>query len=164
MPGLNFEDFPGRGTFETMLARMVEYPSGLEATIDGDNAQLKVPLPRDAFVSVGPDRLLALGRWSGAMMVFKRIDGNWKLDTDRTFTFIGGIARQLGNGQDASVIHAKVASELGDGLAAVAADIKSGKISTRQEAITAIVAAATKAFKAAHVDGTTLMTLPVIGG
>jgi RNA polymerase sigma factor (sigma-70 family) len=164
VPGLNFEDFPGHGTFETILSQCVDFPSGLEATIDGDTAQIRVPLPRDAFSSPGPGRVAALERWSGAMLVFKQINGNWKLDTDRTFTFLGGVARHPGNADDSLAIEAKVAVGLGDGLSAVAAGIESGKYGTRQRVIEAIVAAATKAFTDARVDGTTLMTLPVIGG
>ena len=164
VPGLNFEDFPGHGTFETILSRCVDYPSGLEATIDGDTAQIRVPLPRDAFSSPGPGRIAALERWSGAMLVFKQIDGNWRLDTERTFNFIGGVARHLGNADDSLAIEAKVAVGLGNGLNAIAADIESRKLGTRQRVIDAIVAAATKAFNDARVDGSTLMTLPVIGG
>jgi RNA polymerase sigma factor (sigma-70 family) len=164
VPGLNFEDFPGHGTFETILSQCVDFPSGLEATIDGNTAQIRVPLPRSAFSSPGPGRIAALERWSGAMLIFKQINGNWRLDTDRTFNFIGGVARQVGNADDSLAIEAKVAAKLGDGLNTVAAGIESGKYATRQRVIDAIIATATKAFKDARVDGTTLMTLPVIGG
>jgi RNA polymerase sigma factor (sigma-70 family) len=164
VPGLNFEDFPGRGTFETMLNRMIQSGANLDAKIDGDTAEIRVPLPRDAFMDSGPNRIAALGHWSGARLVFRQIDGNWKLNTDRTFSFIGGVARQPGNTQDTTAIQAKVMAELGNGLSAVASDLQSGKIKSRDEAIQAIVAAATKAFKDAHVDGANVMTLPVIGG
>jgi RNA polymerase sigma factor (sigma-70 family) len=163
-PGLNFDDFPGHGTFETILTHILNFPAGLEATIDGDTAQVRIPLPRTAFVSAGPNRIAALERWSGAMLVFKQIGGNWKLDTDRTFTFIGGVARHPGNNQDTLAIQAKIIAEMADGLEALASNIDSGKINTRQRAIDGIVAAATKAFRDAGVDGATVMTLPVIGG
>ncbi|MGD0540877.1 MAG: sigma-70 family RNA polymerase sigma factor [Tepidisphaeraceae bacterium] len=163
-PGLGFEDFPGRGTFETLLSRILDFPGGLEATIDGDIAQVRIPLPREAFVSPGRDQITALGRWSGAMLVFKQVGGNWKLDTDRTFNFVASVARQPGNNKSDLAIQRKVFAELADGLDALASDIERGKISTRQRAINGIVAAAAKAFRDAHVDGAALGTLPVIGG
>ncbi len=164
VPGLGFDDFPGHGTFAMFLIKCVDFPSGLEATIDGDTAQIRVPLPRDDFSSPGPGRIAALERWSGAMLIFKQIDGNWKLDTERTFNFIGGVARQPGNIDDTLAIQAKFCTGIGEGLTSVAAGIESGKYATQQRAVEAIVAAATKGFRSARVDGGTVMTLPVIGG
>ncbi len=164
VPGLSFDDFPGRGTFATLLGRILDFPGGLEATIDGDTAQVRIPLPREAFVSPGREQITALGRWSGAMLVFKQVDGNWKLDTDRTFNFLANVAKQPGNDKSDLAIQAKVFAELADSLNGVASDIASGKISTRQRAINGIVSAATKAFRDARADGGTIMTLPVIGG
>ncbi|MGD0462471.1 MAG: sigma-70 family RNA polymerase sigma factor [Tepidisphaeraceae bacterium] len=164
VPGLGFDDFPGHGTFATLLSRILDFPGGLEATIDRDIAQVRVPLPRDAFVSPGRDQITALGHWSGAMLVFKQVDGNWKLDTDRTFNFVANVARQPGNNKSDLAIQGKVLTELADGLNAVASDIDSGKISTRQRAANAVLAAAMKAFRDARADGSTVMTLPVIGG
>jgi RNA polymerase sigma factor (sigma-70 family) len=162
-PGLNFDDFPGRGTFETMLSRIVDFP-GLEATIDGDTAQVRIPLPREAFVGPPPNQVTALGRWSGAMLVLKQVNGNWKLDTDRTFYFIASIARQPGNNKSDLAIEEKILSEVADGLVAVATDIESGKIATRQRAISGVESAALRAFRDAHVDGSACATLPAVGG
>jgi RNA polymerase sigma factor (sigma-70 family) len=162
-PGLNFDDFPGRGSFETMLSRIVDSP-GLEATIDGDTAQVRIPLPREAFVAPPPNQITALGRWSGAMLVLKQVDGNWKLDTDRTFNFIASIARQPGNNQSDQALEGKILAEAADGLGEIASDIESGKITTRQRAVDAVEAAARRAFRDAHVDGSGCETLPAIAG
>jgi RNA polymerase sigma factor (sigma-70 family) len=164
VPGLNFDDFPGHGTFETILAQILEFPGGLGTTVDGDIAQVKIPLAPDAFMSSGPDRIPALGHWSGAMLVLKQVDGNWKLDTDRTFNFVVNAARQPGNNKSTLAIMAIIGSKLGDGLTATAADIESGKDPTPQRAISGITTAATSAFRDARVDGAAFMTLPVVGG
>lgn len=163
-PGLNFDDFPGHGTFANELADMLDFPAGMDSKIDGDTAQVRVPLPPDAFMAAGPDRIDALGHWSGAMLILKRKDGLWKFDTERTLNFVGNGARQPGNTEDTMAILAKVASELGDGLDRVAGDLENGKLTTRQRVIGAIETAARKAFRAARVDGAVFMTLPVIGG
>jgi len=163
VPGLNFEDFPGRGTFATLLGRIVDFP-GLQATIDGDMAQVRILLPPEAFVAPPPNQISALGRWSGAMLVLKQVNGNWKLDTDRTLYFIASIARQPGNDKRDLAIEAKICSELGDGLVALASDIESGKITTRQRAVSAVQAAARRAFRDTHVDGSACAVLPVVGG
>jgi RNA polymerase sigma factor (sigma-70 family) len=163
-PGLNLDDFPGRGTFETaLLSRIVDFP-GLEATIDGDSAQVRIPLPREAFVGPPPNQITALGRWSGAMLVLKQVNGNWKLDTDRTFNFIVTIYGWPDDGQSDLAIEGKILAEAADGLFAVASDIESGKITTRQRAISGVEAAARRAFRDNHVDGSSVCTLPVVGG
>ena len=163
-PGLNFDDFPGQGTFETILSRILEFPGGLGTTVDGDIAQVRIPLAPEAFMSSGPDRLTALGHWSGAMLVFKQVDGNWKLDTDRTFNFVCSVARQHGNDKNTLAIQQAICAELADGLEAVASDIESGKDANPQRAISGIEAAANRAFRDAHVNGAAFMTLPIIGG
>jgi hypothetical protein len=98
------------------------------------------------------------------MLVLKQVNGNWKLDTDRTFYLIASIARQPGNDQSDLAIEAKILSELADGLDAVATDIQSGKITSRQRAISGVEAAASRAFRDAHVDGAACATLPAVGG
>ncbi|MGD0769071.1 MAG: sigma-70 family RNA polymerase sigma factor [Tepidisphaeraceae bacterium] len=162
--GLNFDDFPGHGTFETLLSQMLDFPDGLETSINGDIAQVRVPLPREAFVAPPPNQISALGRWSGAMLVFKQANGNWKLDTDRTFNFLAYVAEQPGNNKSDLAIEAKIISEMADGLDAVASDIESGKITARQQASSGVEAAARRAFRDAHVDGASFVTLPVVGG
>jgi len=136
----------------------------LEATIDGNTAQVRVPLPREDFISPPPNQITALGRWSGAMLAFKQVNGDWKLDTDGTFNFIASIARQPGNNTSDLAVEGKILTELADGLVAVASDIESGKITARQRAISGVEAAARRAFQDAHVDGSAVATLPVVGG
>ena len=163
-PGLNFDDFPGKGTFEMALNHIVDFPGGLDTTIDGNIAKVRVPLPKEDFLSPGPDALTPLGHWSGAMLVLKQVDGNWKLDTDRTFDFLASVARHPGNNKKTLAIQTQICTELVDGLDGVSSDIESGKIATRQRTISGIEAAASRAFRDAHVDGAAFMTLPLVGG
>jgi len=163
-PNLNFDDFPGHGTFETLLAQILDFPGGLQATIDEDTAQVRIPLPREAFISPGKQQITALGHWSGAMLVFKRIGGDWKLDTDRTFNFVVQLGRQTGNTKSDLVIEHLIYSELSDTIETAAADIESGTLATRQSAINRLQAAARRTYKDAHIDWDDDMILPVIGG
>ena len=165
IPGWGMTMFPGHGHFGTVLTRIVDFPGGLKATIDGDIAQVRIPLPRDAFISPGSDKITALGRWSGAILIFKQVGGNWKLDTDRTFTFVSFIHRKPGNNDGDLAILQKLGAKLADGLDMVAGDIESGDLATPEAAVDeALTNVLSPAIRDAHVDGCDTMLLPVIGG
>ena len=166
VPGLTLDMFPGRdGTFEALLSGTADFPGGLQVTVDGNMARLRVPLPREELRMPDPShRLTAMGRWSGATLVFKQVDGNLKLDTDSTFNFVVLASRRPGNTQNDLAIMEKVEMEIADGIDALAADIESGKIASSQPVIIGIEAIARRSFKDARIDGGGFIPLPLIGG
>jgi RNA polymerase sigma factor (sigma-70 family) len=161
--GLNFDDFPG-GAFKTLFKATAEWPGGPEVTMDGDVARIRVPVPPEKFVFPGPDRVAAEQRWSGAMLVLTREDGNWKLNTDRTFNFISNVYRMNGNEADALAIGGSISNQIADLLNSVAGKLESGEITTKQQVVMMIQTGCEKIFRDNKVRGSNLMALPVIGG
>jgi RNA polymerase sigma factor (sigma-70 family) len=161
--GLNFDDFPD-GTFITLFQGTANTPGGPEITIDGDLAKMRVPVPAEKFVGTGPDRQTAEGRWSGSMFVFNRIDGNWKLNTDRTFNFIVMLNRVSGNNTDSMVVESQICLGINDTLSDVAEKIETSAITSKGQAAKTVQTEVDKVFRDAKVRGSSIMTLPVIGG
>jgi RNA polymerase sigma factor (sigma-70 family) len=152
-------------TFEMIFNRALDFPGGLKATIEGNIAQVQIPLPRADFLESGPHQMnAAVAYWSGAMLVFNLADGNWKLDTDRTFNFVIHVGRYANNESSDMAMMAKVCAGVADGLDAVAADIESGKLTTSKSAISAVEAAADRAYKDADAKTVWWMPLPLVGG
>ncbi len=128
--GFAFATF-GKESMESALRGTLDFPGGPQVTIDGDNAQLRIPLPPEFFAGAGPTRASFLARWSGAMIVFNRVGSDWKINTDRTVNFIINVARMDGNNTDIIQLGAKIEQGVGDALNAVAAKIEDGSIASR---------------------------------
>ena len=143
---------------------MLAVPDQLQVKIDGDIAQIRISLPPQVFAGVGPDRNIAMGRWSGAMIVMQRVGGDWKLNTDRTFNFLIGISRLEGNRTDNVEVERQVQQGISDSMESVAGQIEAGSITTPSAAGNAVRTRVLRAFREAGVNGSTITVLPVIGG
>jgi RNA polymerase sigma factor (sigma-70 family) len=161
--GFSFGTFV-KESMESALRGTLDFPGGPQVTIDGDVAQLRVPLPPEFFAGSGPNRVSFLARWSGAMVVFNRVGSDWKLNTDRTVNIIINVNRVDGNNTDVVELGAKIEQGVGDALNAVAAKIEDGSISTRAQAVTAVQTSLMRAFRDCRVRGASFAVLPVIGG
>jgi RNA polymerase sigma factor (sigma-70 family) len=161
VPDLSFDD---ASTRVGMIRGMLAIGDQLQIKIDGDIAQVRIPLPPQAFSGVGIDRNYALGKWSGGMLVLRRVNGNWKLNTDRTFNFVITIYRLEGNNTDNVEVERQVQQGVNDALESVAVQIEAGDIKTAPQAAAAVRSRVLKGFKQAGVNGASIMVLPVIGG
>jgi RNA polymerase sigma factor (sigma-70 family) len=161
--GFSFGTF-GKESTESALRGTLDFPGGPQVTIDGDVAQLRIPLPPEFFTGTGPNRLSFLARWSGAMIVFNRVGSDWKINTDRTINFIINVARMDENNTDVVQLGAKLEQGVGDALNAVAAKIEDGSITSRPRAVSAVQSGLMRAFRDNGVRGASFAVLPVIGG
>jgi hypothetical protein len=159
---LNFDLFPD-GDFQT-FRQIVDVGSNLDITFNNDEARVRIPLPPEKFTGVGPDRITAFSRWSGAMLVLTQVNGDWKLNTDRSFNLIVHAYRKPGNNADAVQIVANVEEQMYATLDDVANQIESGKLTTKSRALTTVESRIGRIFENNKVEGCTYMTLPVIGG
>jgi hypothetical protein len=141
------------------MSDTLDFPGGLSVTTNGNIAQLRIPLPREWFVLPGDNWSAAMGHWSGAMLVFKQANGHWKLDTDRTFNVVF-----TNNDKPDIAINAKLNRAAGEALDAIASDIESGNIPTRQQAISEIMARIRRALMNVQKTDGGIMILPLIGG
>jgi RNA polymerase sigma factor (sigma-70 family) len=165
VPDLTFDFFPGCGGFDMLLERLIELPNGPEVQIEGDSARVRVTLPPEMFAGTGIHRIAALGRWSGAMLILKHVDGSWKLDTGRTLNMLAVVDRQWGNKEDAQVLEQKIAEDLASHLNEIAQKLANGSITSRPEAITAVRTAVVRGYNRAGIAGNIqFMALPVVGG
>jgi RNA polymerase sigma factor (sigma-70 family) len=162
--GLSFDDFAGGHTVQSALRAMMDVSGGLQVTIDGDDARVRVPLPPEYFAGSGPNRLTFLGRWSGATLVFNRIGPDWKLNTDRTVNFIDSVSRMSGNDVDIFELGATIAQGIADSLNDVASKIEGGSIHSHTQAARAVQTGVGHVFRDNHVNGSSFTALPVIGG
>jgi RNA polymerase sigma factor (sigma-70 family) len=159
VPNLGFDDFP-KGDYATLYRGTLDAPGGPEVTIDGDLARMRVTPPPEAFSGPsGPNH-----HWSGAMLVFSRVDGNWKLNTDRTFNIIINLSREPGNDLSDVDIENKVMQGVNDTLNKVADQIEDGTIKSSGLAASAVQRQIMKVFRNAHVQGSGITVVPVIGG
>ncbi len=159
VPNLGFDDFP-KGDYATLYRGTLDAPGGPEVTIDGDVARMRVPLPPEAFSGTsGPNH-----HWSGAMLVFTRVDGNWKLNTDRTFNFIINLSRNPGNVSSDVDVENKIMAGVIATLDNIAARIESGSITSTGQAASAVASQMGKVFRNARVGGGGINVVPVIGG
>jgi RNA polymerase sigma factor (sigma-70 family) len=161
--GFSFGTF-GKESMESALRGTLDFPGGPQVTIDGDVAQLRVPLPPEFFAGVGPDRASFFARWSGAMVVFNRVGSDWKLNTDRTVNYIINVERIDGNNTDIIELGAKIEQGIGDALNGVAAKIEDGSIASRGQAVKAVQTELMRVFRDNKVRGVSFTVLPVIGG
>jgi RNA polymerase sigma factor (sigma-70 family) len=161
--GFSFATF-GKESTESALRGTLDFPGGPQVTIDGDVAQLRIPLPPEFFTGTGPNRMSFLAPWSGAMIVFNRVGSDWKINTDRTINFIINVARVDGNNTDVVELGAKIEQGVGDALNAVAAKIEDGSLPTRAKAVKAVQTGLMQAFRDNGVQGASFAVLPVVGG
>jgi RNA polymerase sigma factor (sigma-70 family) len=160
-----FDDFPGgEGDYATLYRGTLDVPNGPEITIDGDVAHVKVPLSPETFAGTGPDRNVAKGRWSGAMLVFNRVGDNWKLNTDRTFDFVIDIDREAGNDEDVVELGNKMLQGLNVLLNELAPQIENGTIKSAGQGASAVKTRTLKIMRDAHLRNGNITVLPVIGG
>jgi len=159
--GLSFDQFPD-GNYQTLIRGTAD--GATDVTYDGDEARIRVPVAAEKFTGTGPDRLVALARWSGAMLVFNKIDGDWKLNTDRTFNLVVQVFRISGNTTDSSEIAAGVAQGIVGALDNIAGQIESGQITARGRAAVQVETLVSHVFQDNKVSGTSYLALPVIGG
>ncbi len=162
--GVGFAMVPSGLTIDSFLHELLKLSPAPQTTIDGDFAQMRVPLPPDMFAGTGENRIAAFGRWSGAMIVFKHVDNRWKLDTDRTFNFYVEISRQPGNKRDSILIEQQICSEMSRGLDGIAQSIQQGSISTKEQASDAVLSTCRRSDLNANANGDNWFVLPVIGG
>jgi RNA polymerase sigma factor (sigma-70 family) len=162
-PSFGFDDFV-QETFHDALRNMLSAPGGPPATVDGDVALVSIPTPPDFFAGTGPYRLPDLQRWSGAKLVFNRIDGNWRLNTDRSFNF-ELYAGWITNPHD-DIVAASAKGQFGVNRALddVAARIEDGSLDTRAKAIKAGQTEVMRAVADAGMNRSRMRILPVIGG
>jgi RNA polymerase sigma factor (sigma-70 family) len=159
VPDLGFDDFPN-GDYATLYRGTLDAPGGPEVTIDGDVARMRVPLPPEAFSGTsGPNH-----HWSGAMLVFTRVDGNWKLNTDRTFNYIISLNANPENMSSVVEVENKIMAGANAALDDIAARIESGSITSKGQAISAVTSQMGKVFRNARVGGGGINVVPVIGG
>ena len=159
---LNFDLFPD-GDYET-FREVVDVGARLDITFNNDEALVRIPLPPEKFTGTGPDRETAFARWSGAMLVLTQVNGDWKLNTDRSFNFIVSAFRKGGNKTDAMQIVADIEQSIYEALDDTASQIESGKLTSKSQALTTVESRIGKIFRDNKVNGCTYMTLPVIGG
>jgi RNA polymerase sigma factor (sigma-70 family) len=159
VPNLGFDDFPN-GDYATLYRGTLDAPGGPGVTIDGDAARMRVPLPPEAFSGTsGPNH-----HWSGAMLVFSRVDGNWKLNTDRTFNFVIDLDRNPGNEKNEVDVESRIMAGVNATLDNVAARIESGSLTSPGRAASAVETQMQKVFRNAGVRGNGINAMPVIGG
>jgi RNA polymerase sigma factor (sigma-70 family) len=164
-PGLVLYIFPDHGTLEKLLTDTLNSPLLLPATIDGDTARIRVPVPAKEFVDPNPLlRRSAMTHWSGATLVLKQINGDWKLDTDRSINFDITLNHHAGNTDTDLANMAKVYTVGADKFDEIASDIETGVLTTPNRAIDSFEAAVRTAFKSARIDHGSFTPLPMIGG
>jgi hypothetical protein len=159
VPDLGFDDFPN-GDYATLYRGTLDAPGDREITIDGDTAHMRVPLPPEVFSGAsGPNH-----HWSGAMIVFTRVKGDWKLNSDRTFNFVINLYREPGNNSDEIDIENKIMEGVNATLNNVATRIEIGSLTSPGRAASAVKTQMEKVFRNARVRGSGITVLPVIGG
>jgi hypothetical protein len=156
---LKFDEFP-KGDYATLYRGTLDKPGGPEVTIDGDVGHMRVPLPPEVFSGTsGPNH-----HWSGAMLVFSRVDGDWKLNTDRTFNFVIDLSPEPGNSQSEVDIENKLMQGVNAMLDSVAGQIENGAITSPGRAATAVTSQMGKVCRDARVRGGGITAMPMIGG
>jgi hypothetical protein len=164
VPGMKFDLFAGGGGFEMLLDRLLKIPKGPNVRINGDEARVRVDLPREIFAGIGIDRNAALGHWSGATLFLKRVGDSWKLNTDLTLNLVVTVNREPGNDEDVLVLKQKICEDLSEGLNKIALEIQNGSMTYPEDAANAVQNVQRHAANDAHTDGDSLMVLPLVGG
>ncbi|HMB95812.1 MAG TPA: hypothetical protein VKK61_07210, partial [Tepidisphaeraceae bacterium] len=151
------------GGFDALFDKTLDVPNGPDVKIDGNTAMIRIGIPRETFTGTGPDRDAAQGRWSGAMLVLTKVNGDWKLNTDRSFTIMVNV-NAPGSNDSKYLTMQKLQDAFHDGLDKVAADIENGTITTPADAASQGHDAAMDASASCGVRGDNINILPVIGG
>jgi RNA polymerase sigma factor (sigma-70 family) len=161
---LSFNSFPFLGGgYNALIDRMLADRVPPEVTTEGDTAKIKVHLPRELLGGSGANRQRDLERWAGAMLVFKNVEGEWKLDTSRTINMV--ITNNIADKKaDPMKVDVQLINMVADALEDGAQQIESGQLATLPDAATAVESSVYDAFKACHVNGMNFMDLPVVGG
>jgi RNA polymerase sigma factor (sigma-70 family) len=161
---VGFTMFPAMdGGYETMIDKMLEKdPEDLK--IDGDTALVRVNnVPRELLGGTGLNRKRHTERWSGATLFFRKVDGDWKLDTSRSINIV--LQTQLrNNNADPVKVSAQLCNSIADAMAEGAAQIESGQLATIAAAGAAIERTAVDAFRACGANMMSTNSLPVVGG
>jgi RNA polymerase sigma factor (sigma-70 family) len=162
--GFGFDDFEGGSTYDVLFRGTMDTPGGPDVSISGDVAKIRVSASPEAFAGAGPDRITARERWSGAMLVFNYVNGDWKLNTDRTFNFLVFINRVNANVAESLDVESRIESGISRGFDDIAGKIDSGEIVTLRQANLAMQKCMSDLFRNVGVEGSQVFTLPVIGG
>lgn len=165
VPGMRLSLLPTMtGGMEAVLDRCLASPDGMKSTITGDTATYRIPLPREMFSGAGPSRIAELGRWSGAQLLFNRVNGEWKLNTSRSFTLVLGadfVPNALGSRLQISeqncIGTAILFNDIADG-------ILSGAVPTPQIAATNLSAGLGKVMQQTKSKSFGMMIMPAVGG
>jgi len=131
--------------------------------IEGDIASVKITLPAATFGGTGPDRMRELERWSGAMLILKKMGGNWKLDTTRTINMVAH-NDLVDKKADPMKADLQLTNMLSDALEEGAGQIESGQLGSSAAAGQAMERSLIDAFRACHINSMSFMDLPVVGG
>jgi RNA polymerase sigma factor (sigma-70 family) len=161
---LSFTMFPYLGGgYEAMIDRMLAQPVPPEIKVDGETASVKVNLPPALFGGSGTDRARELERWSGAMLILKKVNGDWKLDTTRTINIIVH-NDLLDRKADPMKVDLQLTNMLSDALEDGAGQIESGQLGSPAAAGDVMERSLIDAFRACHVNFMGFTDLPVVGG
>jgi RNA polymerase sigma factor (sigma-70 family) len=151
------------GGYEAMFDAMLAAPVLPEVKMDGETASIKVNLPKAVFGGTGPNRATTLEHWSGAMLIFRKVQGDWKLDTSGTINMIpqNNLADKKA---DPLKVDLQLTNMLTDALQDGASQIESGQLGSSAAAGDAMEHSLIDAFQACHVNGMSFLDLPIVGG
>jgi RNA polymerase sigma factor (sigma-70 family) len=152
------------GGFEAMVDKMLEKGDGIgDVKIDGPSAAVRVNVPREFFDGTGQNRMRFLERWSGAMLTFRKVNGDWKLDTSRSINIV--MQADLGNKNADPVKVIRQMNEMAaDAMAEATGQIETGQLATPAAAGEAIDRMLSDVVRACQVNTITEPPLPVVGG
>jgi RNA polymerase sigma factor (sigma-70 family) len=161
---LGFNLFPYlNGGYEAVFDAMLAAPKAPQVKVEGDVALIKVNLPKESFGGSGPHRIAKFEVWSGAMFVFQKVQGKWKLDTSRTIKMVES-HQFVDRNADPMKVALQLTNLLNDALEEGASEIESGQLGSAQAAGDAMEHSLTDAFKATRVRGYNFAHFPVVGG
>jgi hypothetical protein len=159
---LGFNFFPYlNGGYEALIDSMFAQATPPPVKIEEDIASVKITLPPAQFGGPGAER--ELRRWSGAMLVLKRVGSDWKLDTARTINMVAHNDLVVKKA-DPMKADLQLTNMLNDALEDGAGQIESGELATAASAGEAMERSLNDAFEACHVRQMSFMDLPVVGG
>jgi hypothetical protein len=162
--GLSFDVFPAGGGFDMMIGKLLALPNGPQATVSGETAQVKISLPPELFAGTGARRFPGFERWSGAMLIFNRIDGDWKLNTDRTVNFVVSMEQAPGSDKDPLELTQQIIEFWIKNLTDITDAIESGSIKNSQEVVRVLKDSQRMVAMEVQVEHHDIKLLPVIGG
>jgi len=161
VPGYNFGAIP-EGTLNVMNGLLATLPAA-DTKIDGDLAWFSVPMPPELFTGTGANRYAPAERWAGATFTFRRIDGKWQLDMDRSFDLLVYIGDNP-TGSDPMDLQERLNSILRDRFNELSDKLEDGSITNSAQGVRFVHDFADRAFRTLQVSGMNANFLPVIGG